>query len=545
MNEKDTKRIEDFLADSTNANVLDNANKLLNEEYGDSITVEGKNRYAGLIAVYCLAEKNVLSNVVLQFLKEIDDTDVIKSLTNNEFLELATAQKKATKFNTEVSKIFRERKKQQKELEKEAMRKLAEIERKIKAESMPSYFQMDLCQDVVERILTESLNIRLKYNQVTKRIDIDGSGKALLLEKYSEENILNILPTNILDECKICEVLNTPKNGTGNIKNYLLAIADINRYNPIQEMLKAHKNSNPKSLEKIYKILDLTLPFDKLLVKKWLIQTVAFAFATKNKPVSTEGILTLQGKQGLSKTSFFRKIAGNPSWFSEGACIDVNDKDSLINAVSTWICELGEIESTLNKDQPAFKAFVTRQLDSIRVPYAATPTEMPRTTSLCGTVNKNKFLRDETGNRRYWIVSVNRIDKNALFNMGIEEVYNLWGYIYSLYLENEKGYLLNDVEREQVEMRNLEYMVNVKHEDEIKYLLNFYKPVEKWEWVSPAEIANKLKNTTAEEVGRVFSKVMKEERNVIKNRNSSGVKYLLPIEWDKITDKYYKNVKYY
>lgn len=200
MNEKDIKKIENFLSDSTNADVLDNANTLLCEEYGESISIDGKNKYAALIAVYCLAEKNVLSNVVLQFLKELDDTEVIKSLTNNEFLNLATTQKKATKFNAEINKIFRERKKQAKENEKEVQRRLAEAELRIKAESMPSYFQMSLCQDVIERILTESLKIKLKYNQATKRIDIEGSGKKLLLEEHSEDNIMNILPIKILDE---------------------------------------------------------------------------------------------------------------------------------------------------------------------------------------------------------------------------------------------------------------------------------------------------------------------------------------------------------
>lgn len=545
MNDRDTKKIEDFLSDSKNADALGNANTLLSEEYSDSISIDGNEKYGALLAVYCIAEKNVLSNVVLQFLSELDDTDVIKSLTNNEFLNLATTQKKATKFNAEVNKIFRERKKQAKEREKELRIELANKERQAIAESMPSYYQMSFCQEVIEKILTESLKIKLKYNQATKRIDIDGSGKANLLKKYSEGNIMNTLPNEILDECKKSEVSDTPKNGTGNIKSYLLAIADINRYNPIQDMLKSHKNNNAENLEKIYKILHIELPFDKLLVKKWLIQTVAFAFATKNEPVSTEGVLILQGEQGLAKTSFFRTLAGSPSWFSEGACIDVTDKDSLINAVGSWITELGEIESTFNKDQPALKAFITRTLDKIRVPYAAEPTEMPRTTSLCGTVNKDRFLRDETGNRRYWIVPVKQIDKNTLFSMSQEDIFNLWGYVYTLYLENKKGYLLNDLERETVNVRNLEYMINLKHEDEIRYILDFYKPVEKWEWVTPAELARQFKNISSEEIGWILAKIMKEEKAVQKSRSGCGVRYLLPVVWERISNNYHRSVKYY
>ena len=540
MDDKNRKKIDDVLHDKSQIEALQKAIGILSENYSDRVKVQGEERFGALTAVYCIAEKNILSGTVFQFLRELDDTALIKELANNELLDLAEKQKKKTAFRDEVKNILNERKKLEKQAEKQAKAEYQQI----KAEGMPSYFGKQLSQSVVESVLSESLNIRVKLNQVTKKIDVEGSGKAPLLQLYSESNLINALPLLILDECKACEVSGI-SGSLKLIQSYLFNIADINRYNPIHDMLDEHKNNNPENIERIYKILNLQASFDKLLVKKWLIQTVAFAFATYDNQVSTEGMLILQGKQGLAKTSFFRVISGNPLWFNEGVCIDVSNKDSLIKAVSAWISELGEIDSTFKKDQSALKAFITSPLDRIRLPYAAAISDMPRATSLCGTVNPDKFLKDDTGNRRYWVIHVDNIDKKQLFGMSKEDVFNLWGYVYSLYLNDKKGYLLNDVEREMVEARNLDYMVERKFEAEIRYILDFTKPVDKWEWVEPANIAQYFRNVSAEQIGRVFSSVAKEERAVQKRRTGTGVAYYLPIVWNKIPNYCYNNVKCY
>ena len=539
LDEKIRKKIDDFLHDKSQIEALQNAVVILSENYSDRVKVQGEERFSSLAAVYCIAEKNILSGTVFQFLRELDDTELIKELANNELSDLAEKQKKKIAFRDEIKHILSERKKQEKQAEKLAKAEYLQI----KAEGMPSYFGKQLNQCVVESVLSESLNIRVKLNQVTKKIDVEGSGKAVLLQLYSESNLINALPLLILDECKACEVSGI-SGSLKLIQSYLFNIADINRYNPIHDMLNEHKNNNPENLERIYKILNLQASFDKLLVKKWLIQTVAFAFATYDNQVSTEGMLILQGKQGLAKTSFFRVIAGNPLWFNEGVCIDVSNKDSLIKAVSAWISELGEIDSTFKKDQSALKAFITSPLDRIRLPYAAAISDMPRTTSLCGTVNPDKFLKDETGNRRYWVIHVDNIDKKQLFGMSKEDVFNLWGYVYSLYLEDKQGYLLNDVEREMVEVRNLEYMTERKYEAEIRYILDFTKPVDKWEWVEPANIAQYFKNADVRQIGRAFSVIEREERAVQKRRTASGVAYYVPIVWNKIPNYYYSGIKY-
>ena len=529
---KDEKLIEE------SAEILEK----IERSYSERITVQGEDKLAYFIAIYNLAKKDgVLSGTVLRFLKEIDDTEVIRELTNNELDDLAKTQGKRTTFQAEIKNMLKERKD---ELKKSKLQAKAE-EYKRKVAAMPSYFGKTLCQDVVESIFTESLNVMPRLNLVTKNIDICGSGKDILLERYSAANIMSCLPPDILDECKACEVSGI-SNSLEPIKNYLFCIADRHRYNPIQEMLIEHKNDNPEQLKKIYKILNIETDFDRTLIRKWLIQCVAFAFADIDNQVSAEGVLILEGRQGLAKTSFFRTITGNPLWFCEGVTVDVSNKDSVMRVISGWICELGEIVSTFKKDQAALKALITTTIDRIRLPYAAAISNMPRSTSLCGTVNKSKFLKDDTGNRRYWIIHTENINKQLLFSWKQEDIFNMWGYIYSLYLADQKGYLLNDIERQKVELRNLDYMVDKKGEAEIRYILDFTKPVKNWEWVSPAQIAEHYNNLSAENVGNILSAIEQEEKEVVKNRTAKGVCYYIPIAWNRLPNYGgYSKSKYY
>ena len=81
------------------------------------VKVQGEERFSSLAAVYCIAEKNILSSTVFKFLRELDDTEVINELSNNELLNLAEKQKKKTPFRNEIKRILSERKKLEKQAE--------------------------------------------------------------------------------------------------------------------------------------------------------------------------------------------------------------------------------------------------------------------------------------------------------------------------------------------------------------------------------------------------------------------------------------------
>lgn len=194
----------------------------------------------------------------------------------------------------------------------------------------------------------------------------------------------------------------------------------------------------------------------------------------------------------------------------------------------------GEIDSTLKREQSALKAFITRPLDRIRFPYAAAESELPRATSMCGTVNPDKFLNDPTGARRYWIVSVDNIAKNTLFSLDDEQIKWIWGYAYHLYKENPDSFRLSDSDLEALERRNRGYNCELKYEAEVLELLDFNLPVKDWSEITPARLAGFLGGkVTANQVGRILTKLAIDDERIAKERNRHSTAYIVPL------NKYY------
>ena len=113
-------------------------------------------------------------------------------------------------------------------------------------------------------------------------------------------------------------------------------------------------------------------------------------FNTIENPFSLDIVLAFIGRQGIGKTRFFEKLALKSAFFGEGICIDPRDKDSIIQATSKWISELGEIGSTMKKDMDSVKAFITKSADkNTELPYGRASLHYARITSFVGTVNDN------------------------------------------------------------------------------------------------------------------------------------------------------------
>lgn len=139
---------------------------------------------------------------------------------------------------------------------------------------------------------------------------------------------------------------------------------------------------------------------------RWLI--AGGKMLVSDTGIAAEGVLVLQGPQGTGKTRWVKALLGpNPNWVAEGVILDPADKDSVILATSTFIAELGELDATYRKsDIAALKAFLTRDKDIYRSPYAKRSETYPRRTIFAATVNPSQFLADDTGNRRFWVMPV-------------------------------------------------------------------------------------------------------------------------------------------
>jgi putative DNA primase/helicase len=187
-----------------------------------------------------------------------------------------------------------------------------------------------------------------------------------------------------------------------------------------------------------------------MLMRKWLLSCVAAAF--EEGGVALEGLLVFQGSQGLGKTLWFKRLADfSKGWLCEGATLDPKDKDSVKKAVSHWIVELGELESTFKKaDINQLKAFITSRSDEMRLPYDRTFTNYQRRTAFFASVNEPEFLMDGSGNRRFWCIKVTDINPHHGIDMQ-----QMWAEVKeTIYIAGEKNWYLTTEEREMLQESN-------------------------------------------------------------------------------------------
>jgi len=132
----------------------------------------------------------------------------------------------------------------------------------------------------------------------------------------------------------------------------------------------------------------------------------------------------LQGDQYAGKTSWFWSLTNKNRQFArEGASLNPADRDSVSQCLEFWLVELGELGSTFRKaDISLLKAFITKDSDILRRPYARAESRYPRRTVFLATVNEDAFLADSTGNRRFWCITCGK-NLNPHHGIDMQQVY--------------------------------------------------------------------------------------------------------------------------
>lgn len=114
-------------------------------------------------------------------------------------------------------------------------------------------------------------------------------------------------------------------------------------------------------------------------------------------------MLVLEGGQGKGKSTALRVLGGE--WYSDTQ-FRLGDKDALLQLVDVWLYEVSELDSFSRADVTAVKQFLTTLNDNIRGVYERRARKRPRQVVMAGTTNQQHYLRDMTGNRRFWPVRV-------------------------------------------------------------------------------------------------------------------------------------------
>ena len=318
-------------------------------------------------------------------------------------------------------------------------------------------------------------NYSVKYNQITHNFEFLGFD-----EDESPEHLAENVPS-ILRDC-----LKKQFNGVTRqtVIDYITRYATRHRFNPVLDLIKSVKWDGIDRINKIYEIFRIPADteeglYSRIFIYKWLLQCVCGLFNTIENPFSLDIVLVFIGRQGIGKTRFFEKLALKSAFFGEGICLDPRDKDSVIQATSKWIGELGEIGSTMKKDMDSVKAFITKSTDEYRTPYGKASLHYPRITSFVGTVNDTEYLIDQTGNRRFLTV---QLPPDLIIDYETQikpfNALQLWAQVYRLVTEAEKEgktkescFRLTENEKQYLEKRNSAFTKPMKGECEVLDIL--------------------------------------------------------------------------
>ena len=292
--------------------------------------------------------------------------------------------------------------------------------------------------------------IQVRYNVIKKKIEIEIPNMDFNEDMKEEASLVELE-----DRCIKQGVPYT------RVRDYLKVLAKT--YNPVGEWIDSKAWDGTSRMQGVLDTITSASPtaLKEMLLKKWLISCVAALYEPNG--VELEGILVFQGAQGLGKTLWFKRLCDyNNGWLLEGATLNPSDKDSVKRAVSHWIVELGEIESTFKKsDIDQLKAFVTSRTDELRLPYDRAFTTYQRRTAFYASVNAREFLTDTSGNRRFWCIAVDAIDVNHGINMQ-----QLWAEVKeTMYVRGQKNWFLSPDERELLNDSNESYRTQSSVED--------------------------------------------------------------------------------
>lgn len=203
----------------------------------------------------------------------------------------------------------------------------------------------------------------------------------------------------------------TPK--ASNIAAVIQTVAERAAFDPLRDYLGGLQwDGKPRVATWLSYYLGVDdSPYHRAVGQCWLISSVARGLMPGCK-VDTMPIL--EGAQGALKSTAIRKLYGD-QFFTDGLS-DIGSKDAKMEMQGVWGLEVAEMQKFNAAETNEVKKFLTQQTDRFRPPYGRSVIEAPRRVVLCGTINPegNAYLKDPTGARRFWPISVGKLDLDSI-----------------------------------------------------------------------------------------------------------------------------------
>ena len=237
--------------------------------------------------------------------------------------------------------------------------------------------------------------------------------------------------------------------GTFSARNYDIAVTkavDDRSYHPIREFFDTLPDWD--GVERVDTLLiDYLGAEDTPYVRAVTRKELCAAYCRVYHPgIKFDSMIVLNGDQGIGKSTLIARLGGE--WYSDSLNLsDMNDKTAAEKLQGYWIMEIGELAGMRKADLDKVKAFISRQDDKYRASFGRRVTPHPRQCVFFGTTNsQNGYLRDITGNRRYWNVKVPGNGKYKPWDMDEDTVKQVWAEVMVYAKAGEKLYLSPELE---------------------------------------------------------------------------------------------------
>jgi len=230
----------------------------------------------------------------------------------------------------------------------------------------------------------------------------------------------------------------------GEVQDAVLVVAQRRKFHPVRSYLQNLRwDRRPRLHEWMYRIFGAHAPDNYLALvgTKFLIGAVARVMEPGCK---MDNVLILEGSQGKFKSSALGVLFGE--WFDD-APMQLGDKDSYLQIQGIWGYEMAELDSLNKADSTTAKMFFSQRRDRFRPPYGHTTQDFPRQTVFTASTNQDEYLKDYTGNRRYWPVKCTKPADLALMARSRDQI---WAEAYHLYCQKETWWI-EEIDRELVE----------------------------------------------------------------------------------------------
>lgn len=304
--------------------------------------------------------------------------------------------------------------------------------------------------------LFESWSYKLRLNDMTDDIEADG------------EIFADVEEAKLIATVRDHKILHGEKIGISHAREAMVVQALDNRYHPVKDYLNKLTWDGKDHLTELIEHFEDTAGFFEKWFRHWIVGAVAKVFEGFQNPM-----LVIDGPQAIGKSYFARWLCppGLDRNFYAGAILPDN-KDCRLRQRDCWIWEVQELGATTRRaDLAALKAFLTTEVVRDRKPYGHRDVIKRAISNFLGTINNDRsgFLLDRTGNRRFLVCQVEKIDWGYPDQVPIGQ---LWAQAVALYTSKSAWYLTGQ-DMDARDARNEDFLIDDPIESFLGELFEF------------------------------------------------------------------------